>query len=155
MTTTLLSVLIVEDLPDDAEMLVSLLAQAGLTCAWQRVETAEDFARHLDPPPDLIFTDFELPAFSARVALCLLKDRDLDVPCIVVAGTGGADEAVACMRAGAADFLHKDRLDRFGQAVRQVRCIRCTHIELVVCLPREKAIAAHGSTPNDGLCAAW
>jgi diguanylate cyclase (GGDEF)-like protein len=48
-----------------------------------------------------------------------MKERGLDLPFIIVSGCIGEDMAVECMKAGAADYLLKDRLGRLGHAVAQ------------------------------------
>jgi len=112
-------VLIVEDRQADAELMLHELRRAGLEPEWQRVETEPDFLAGLDPPPDLILADNQLPQFDALTALNCLRERGQDVPFLIVSGTMGEDVAVAAMRQGASDYLLKDRLARLGPAVRQ------------------------------------
>ena len=81
--------------------------------------TEEDFLAHLTPPPRVILADYHLPQFDALRALTLLRERGLDIPCLVVTGALGDEAAVECMRQGAADYLLKDRLARLGEAVKQ------------------------------------
>jgi PAS domain S-box-containing protein len=114
---TPLHVLILEDNPDDAELILHELCRAEFEPDWVRAETEADYLAHLDPTPDVILADFSMPQFNALRALALLQERALDIPLIVVSGTIGEDVAVECMRVGAADYLLKDRLARLGQAV--------------------------------------
>jgi PAS domain S-box-containing protein len=114
-----LKVLIVEDRHDDAEIMVLALEADNFDVAWQRVETAGDYASHLSPEIDAVLADYTLPQFNASAALELLKGTGLDIPFIVVTGTVSEEIAVACMKQGAADYLLKDRLSRLGEAVRQ------------------------------------
>jgi PAS domain S-box-containing protein len=114
-----LKVLIVEDRHDDAEIMVLALEADSFDVAWQRVETAEDYVRHLSPEVDVVLADYTLPQFNASAALGLLKSTGLDIPFIVVTGTVNEEIAVACMKQGAADYLLKDRLSRLGEAIRQ------------------------------------
>lgn len=113
-----LRILIVEDNPDDAELVVHRLRQAGLDFAWQRVEDETAYLAALERGPDLILADYHLPRFNALRALSLLQERGIDIPLIVVTGAVGEEAAVECMRRGAADYLLKDRLARLGPAVR-------------------------------------
>ncbi len=112
-----LRVLIVEDQPIDAELMVRELRPAGHEPAWQRVETEPDYLRELDAEPDVILADYKLPEFDAPRALELLRASGLSIPLIVVTGAVGEDAVVQCMRQGAADYLLKDRLARLGPAV--------------------------------------
>ena len=116
---THLNLLLLEDSLNDAELMLESLRDAGFTLALRHVDSKADYLRALDQPPDLILSDFTMPQFTARDALRLLQERGLDVPFIVVSGCIGEDMAVDCMRAGATDYLLKDRLGRLGHAVSQ------------------------------------
>jgi len=113
-----LRVLIVEDNPADAELMILRLNHEGFHLDWQRVETEPDYLKALDTPRDLILSDWILPQFSGQRALQLLIERGLEVPFILVSGGIGEETAVAVMRQGAADYIKKDRMDRLAQAVK-------------------------------------
>jgi PAS domain S-box-containing protein/putative nucleotidyltransferase with HDIG domain len=95
------------------------LQRAGLAFDWQRVDGKQEFAARLDPPPDLILSDFQMPQFTGLQALEMLRARGLDVPFIIVSGTIGEEIAVTALQSGAADYLLKDRLTRLGAAAGQ------------------------------------
>jgi PAS domain S-box-containing protein len=115
-----IDVLLVEDSDDDAVLIVRQLRRDGLQVAYRRVETAEEALAVLRAgPPDVVISDFNLPAFSAEAALALLRDSGLDIPFILVSGEVGEETAVALLRAGAHDFVLKDRLTRLAPAVRR------------------------------------
>jgi PAS domain S-box-containing protein/putative nucleotidyltransferase with HDIG domain len=61
--------------------------------------------------------DYRLPEFNALRGLAILRERSLDIPCIVISGILSDETAVECIRKGAADYLLKDRLARLGAAV--------------------------------------
>ncbi len=115
--SALLRVLILEDAPADAELMLEELRRAGSEAVWQRVETEAEYLACLDPAPDLILADYVLPQFDALRALRLMQERGLDIPFIVVTGAVSEEVAVECMKQGAADYLLKDRLARLGPAV--------------------------------------
>ena len=118
--TRSLYVLIVEDRPDDAELLAYELERAGMAVRWQRVDSEAGYLACLlraEDAPDVILADYSLPQFDALRALHLLQERGLDVPFIVVTATVGEEVVAECMRQGAADYLLKDRLGRLGLAV--------------------------------------
>ncbi|HEV3205018.1 MAG TPA: histidine kinase dimerization/phosphoacceptor domain -containing protein [Gemmataceae bacterium] len=117
MPTLPLRVLIVEDQPVDAELMLLELRRADYEPDWRRVETEADFLTQLDPGLDIILADYNLPQFSALRALDLLPARAPDTPFIVVTGSISEEVAVECMKQGATDYLLKDRLIRLGQAV--------------------------------------
>jgi len=112
-------VLIVEDDPIDAELMVRELKRGGLDPEWVRVQTEEEYAAQLDAGPDIILSDSNLPLFDGFEALDLLRRRGLDIPFILVSGRMGEDVAVDAMKRGASDYLIKDRLARLGEAVRR------------------------------------
>jgi PAS domain S-box-containing protein len=113
-----LRVLIVEDVPDDAELLVLELRRAGYDPVSERVETAAGMRAALERGGwDFILSDNSLPQFDAAAALRLLRELDVDLPFIVVSGSIGEDVAVALMKAGAHDYLLKGHLARLGAAV--------------------------------------
>ncbi len=115
-----LRVLLVEDKPDDAELVLYELKQAGFEPDWTRVESETAYVEALEEhPPDIILADFTLPQFNGLDALRLLIERELDIPFILVTGSLGEELAVESIKRGAADYLLKDRLVRLGEAVRR------------------------------------
>ncbi|HTD67355.1 MAG TPA: PAS domain S-box protein, partial [Candidatus Limnocylindria bacterium] len=112
-----LNILIVEDSPDDAELLVHELRNAGFDPKWKRVQNEPDFRAGLKERPDLIFSDFSLPQFSVRRALEVLRETRITVPFIIVSGTIGEERAVESLKAGATDYVLKDSSARLGIAV--------------------------------------
>ena len=113
-----LRVLIVEDLEDDAELLLNELERGGYEPVHERVDTAAAMNAALDKQDwDIVIADYSMPNFSAPAALTLLKDKGLDLPFIIVSGNIGEDVAVAMMKAGASDYLMKGKLARLIPAV--------------------------------------
>lgn len=119
MTPAPLDVLILEDNPVDAELMLAELRRAGFATRSQCVDRRESFLAALDPPPELILADFAMPQFDALDALEILRARGLSVPFIIVSGSIGEDQAVAAIKKGADDYLLKDRLGRLASAVKQ------------------------------------
>lgn len=113
-----LRVLLVEDSKMDAELLARALGRGGFDLTWARVDTAAEMEAALQKQPwDLILCDHAMPRFSAPGALELLKQHKLDVPFIIVSGYIEEETAVAAMKAGAHDYIMKDRLARLVPAV--------------------------------------
>lgn len=115
-----LRVLIVEDNPDDADLLVFRLEQEGFRLDWTRVDSAQGFCDRLDgsSPPDIVLSDWSIPGFGGTQALTLLNQRALEIPFIVVSGKIGEEAVVDILRRGAYDYVSKDNLVRAGQAVK-------------------------------------
>lgn len=115
-----LRVLLAEDDPLDAELVVRELGKSGYSPEWQRVDSEPAFRNRLiNDPPDVIISDHAMPQFSSAAALDCLRESRLSIPFIVVSHAIGEEEAVALMHQGAVDFLMKDRLGRLGEAVRR------------------------------------
>ncbi|MBW4679762.1 MAG: PAS domain S-box protein [Microcoleus vaginatus WJT46-NPBG5] len=119
--STAIHILILEDSPADAELILRELRQAGFAPSWQRVETEPDYLSQLHESFDIILADYILPQFNALRALQLLRASNLDIPFIVLTGSQNEEVAVECMKQGAADYLLKDRLARLGPAVLAAR----------------------------------
>jgi PAS domain S-box-containing protein len=112
-------VLIVEDDPHDAELMIRELKRGGFAPDWARVQTEDEYLAQLEQAPEVILSDSNLPLFDGLEALDLLRKRGLDIPFILVSGRLGEDLAVDAMKRGASDYLLKDRLTRLGEAVRR------------------------------------
>ncbi len=113
-----LRVLMVEDVEDDALLIIQELRGGGYRPEWERVDTAADMAAALnDKPWDIVIADYTMPHFSATEALALLKKKSLDLPLIIVSGTIGEETAVAALKAGAHDYFIKGNLIRLAPAV--------------------------------------
>ncbi len=111
-------VLLLEDVPSDAELIERELRKATPDVTVHRATSREDFERRLrDVAPDVVIADHNLPQFSGRDALELVRQVSPGVPFILVTGSLNEEEAVAYMKAGAADYLLKDRIARLGPAV--------------------------------------
>ena len=111
-------VLIVEDLPTDADLTEREIRKALGSCQFRRVETREEYLAALDGyGPALIVSDFKLPHFDGLTALKLALEHCPDVPFIIVTGSMNEDTAVECMKAGAWDYVIKEHVKRLGGAV--------------------------------------
>ena len=116
-TNVPLRLLVAEDSEDDYELLLRELRKGGYVVTSTRVANADAFGRALEQPWDLIVSDWTMPGFSGRAVLDILAARRTEIPCIVVSGTPGEEPAVEAVRAGAVDFLSKDRPRRLMPAV--------------------------------------
>jgi PAS domain S-box-containing protein len=113
-----LSILLVEDAPEDAELIERQLRNQGLRYNARRVATREELLTCLaESTPDLALADLALPGFSGIDALNLLKAERPHVPLIFVAGTIGEALAIDLLKLGAADFVRKDQLERLAPAI--------------------------------------
>ena len=113
-----LRILFVEDLPTDAELAERELRKAGFSFTSLRVETKEAFLKALEEfRPDLIISDYAMPEFDGMQALKLSLTHDPHLPFILFTGSMNEETAVACMKAGASDYIIKEHIKRLPLAV--------------------------------------
>jgi PAS domain S-box-containing protein len=116
--TRTLRVLIAEDSETDAKLVVKELRRTGHEIEFVRVDTAASMRAALARGAwDLVISDWAMPGFGAPQALALVRELGIDLPFIIASGTIGEETAVEAMRAGARDFVLKDRLARLAPAV--------------------------------------
>jgi len=113
-----LRVLIVDDSESDSKLIGLALQAATRPVETERVAEPESLRQALlSQSWDAIVCDWAMPAFSALGALEVVKQTGLDLPFIIVSGSIGEDFAAQGMRAGAHDFLLKERLGRLVPAI--------------------------------------
>ena len=113
-----LRVLIIEDVPRDAELEIRELKRAGLRVSHRVVETEQTFRDALrDFQPELIISDFAMPHFDGMHALALVRELAPDVPFLFVSGTIGEEYAIRALQQGATDYVLKSNLVRLPAAV--------------------------------------
>ena len=127
--STAIRVVIVEDRPSDAELIVLELEAHGYAPDWQRVETGPALVAALDASPDLILSRWSMPRFSGLEALQIVRERDPEIPFILVSGSIGEEAAVDALHRGADDYILKDRMARLGPAVRRALDAQRTRAE--------------------------
>src|SRR6185503_11025661 len=111
-------ILIVEDISSDFELAQREIRKVVSECVFQHVQTRDDFLQALETfQPDLILSDYQMPAFDGLTALKLAQDRAKLTPFIIWTGTMGEDNAVEMMRTGAVNYILKENIKRLGPAV--------------------------------------
>ncbi len=116
-----LHILFVEDLALDAELCEHELRRVGLEFVSRRVYTRDDYEAALTRfAPDLILSDFSMPTdLDGFTALGIAREQAIGIPFVFVSGTIGEERAVAAMKAGATDYVLKDRIERLGPVVKR------------------------------------
>lgn len=123
-----LRVLIVGDVEDDAVLLLLALKRGGYAPVSERVATPQAMSAALAQSWDIILFDYSNPHFSAPAALDMLRQSGRDIPFVIVSSSIGEEAAVNAMRAGARDYIMKDRLARLNVVVeRELREARQRH----------------------------
>ncbi len=107
-----------EDDPVDAELIYGLLRKKQPNIEFTLALTRQDYELALQQSrPDLILADNSLPQFDASDALLYARLLSPDIPFIMVTGTVSEEYAVEMIKAGADDYILKDRLTRLPAAV--------------------------------------
>src|SRR5258706_2240247 len=113
-----LRILVVEDVPNDAELALWELKRAGIEVDARRVETAAAYRRELEEfKPQLILSDFTMPNFDGTEALAIARERFPDIPFIFVSGSVGEEYVIRALKQGANDYVMKTNLVRLSSAV--------------------------------------
>lgn len=151
-----LRLLLVEDSADDAELVIVELTFAGFEVAATRVESVSEMEAALQFHVwDAIISDYSLPAFSAEAALATLRTSKLDLPFIIISGHIGEEIAVVLMRAGAHDFVMKDKLARLAPALerelREAATRRKRYEAQERLVANERLLRATSSAMGDGI----
>ena len=118
MRTEALKILLLEDNPEDAEIVERLLRKTVPGNKFCLVMNKDGYVKALDEfQPDIILSDNNLPMFNAQEALTIIQERSLFVPFILVTGTVSDEFAANIIKAGADDYILKDRLTRLPVAI--------------------------------------
>src|ERR1043166_785593 len=117
---TRLRLLHLEDNPTDAELTRGLLIVEWPNCEVTRVDTEAEFTAALKTGGfELILADYSLPRFDGLSALALARKLCPDIPVVFLSGAIGDDVAVESLKAGATDYVLKDRPARLIPAMRR------------------------------------
>lgn len=121
--TDTIRMLVLEDSEDDLLLLLRELKRSGTELEHRCVASAAAMREALDRQEwDVVIADYNMPQFGALAGLEIIKERQLDIPFIIVSGKIGEDLAVAAMKAGAHDYLMKGNLSRLAPAIeREIR----------------------------------
>jgi PAS domain S-box-containing protein len=115
-----LNILHVEDSPHDAELVEATLRADGLAVRIARVDSRDAYERALAGDAfDVILADYNLPGFDGIAAQMIAQQLCPDTPFIFLSGSIGEEHAIARVKAGATDYVLKDRMARLPSALRR------------------------------------
>jgi two-component system cell cycle sensor histidine kinase/response regulator CckA len=115
-----LRALIIEDSQNDCDLLLGMLRQGGYDVAHKRACNAETIGTLLEEGQwDIVISDYSMPGFKGTDALAMVREKGLDVPFVFLSGTIGEEIAVNAMRAGAQDYVIKDKAARLLPAIQR------------------------------------
>src|SRR5688572_28765745 len=113
-----LRLLLLEDNPDDAFLIGRKLATELSHGKVTHVTTKAEFSAALKAGGwDLILSDYMLRAFDGLSALALARELSPNVPFLFLSGMVGDEVAVESLKAGATDYVLKDRPARLVPAI--------------------------------------
>jgi len=112
-----LHILILEDNPEDAELMVNELRKNDFNFDWELVENKKEFVEAIEKKPDIILADYKLPTFDGLSAIKIQQKTAPDIPIIIVSGSIGEELAVECLKAGATGYVLKEKLSRLSLVI--------------------------------------
>ncbi|MDB5276448.1 MAG: hypothetical protein JWR61_1403 [Ferruginibacter sp.] len=116
---TNLKVLMLEDNPDDAEIIQRLLKKEKIDCEFCLAMDKAKFLQALDDfSPEVILSDHSIPQFNSSDALKIAREKLPGIPFIMVTGAVSEEFAAGIIKQGADDYILKDRMTRLPAAIR-------------------------------------
>jgi PAS domain S-box-containing protein len=116
-----LRALCLEDDPQDAELAILALRDAGYSVDYEVVAERDDFLQRAQSGKfDLVLADYGLPGWTGMDAVRQLRTLGCEIPVILVTGSLGDETAVECVKQGVSDYVLKHRLVRLPIAVARV-----------------------------------
>lgn len=113
-----INILVLEDSEDDYELSMNYLRMSEIEPCSKVVWTKDEFEHELESQQwDIILCDYDMPQFNAMDAIHLLKEKKSNIPLIVISGSISEEIAVETIKAGAKDYLMKDKLMKLPFAV--------------------------------------
>jgi PAS domain S-box-containing protein len=111
-------ILFLEDNANDFELVSEYLVSQGLKCEIQRATARDQFEKSFAGTQfDLILSDYAIPGYGGFAALQHVRNQDAAIPFLLISGTLSEEEAVESLRAGATDYIIKQRLHRLAPAI--------------------------------------
>jgi PAS domain S-box-containing protein len=113
-----INILVLEDSEDDYELALNYIKMAEFEVYAEMTWSKDQFEKKLESNNwDIILCDYDMPQFDAFDALNVLRNKSIDIPLIVISGSISEELAVNTIKAGAKDYLMKDKLMKLPYAV--------------------------------------
>jgi serine phosphatase RsbU (regulator of sigma subunit)/DNA-binding response OmpR family regulator len=121
MEKTAYRILMLEDTPTDAELIVANLRSAQLEFELHHTDDRQSYLRGLSEfGPNIVISDYGLAGYTGLAAYADMRIQGFDLPFILVTGSLPDELAVDCLKAGIDDYILKDRLSRLPEAIHNV-----------------------------------
>lgn len=109
-----------EDMDTDAELIQREMKRGEIDFLVTRVLNKPSFEKAFDSfKPDLILSDYSLPAYDGISALEYVRKHDSEIPFIFVTGAMGEEWAIETFKRGATDYVLKDKLSRLVPVIKR------------------------------------
>jgi len=116
--TKRIKILHLEDVEFDADLVSRVLKKHKLDAAIKVVDNKEAYvAALIELAPDVILSDHTLPSMNSQEALNIFLQSGLKIPFILVTATISEEYAVSIIKAGADDYILKDKLESLPAAI--------------------------------------
>ena len=113
-----IKILFVEDIAEDMELALRKIRKDGILCTATRVDTEVELGKALaEFKPDIVIADYTMPVFDGLRAYHICHETDPFLPFIILTGSINEETAVACMKAGANDYVLKDNMNRLSLTI--------------------------------------
>lgn len=113
-----LRVLLVEDVEEEAALVIRELRKGDWSVVHRRVEDEQALREALGSATwDVVLSDFSLPTLNGFVAFDVVRSRQPELPFILVSGTIGEEAAVLALTLGINDYVLKHNLKRLNAAI--------------------------------------
>ena len=124
-----IKILIAEHEPHDIEMIQHELKVGGINFIAEIVQSKESYCQALTSfVPDVIFSDYTLPAFDGATAFSIKEKMAPETPFILVSGTISEEHSIELIKNGVTDFVLKDKMSTLNskliRALKQARDIK-------------------------------
>jgi len=113
-----IKILILEDTESDIFLIERQLKKGKLNYELKLTDNQQGFEEYLKSfEPDIILSDYYLPNFTGLDALKIVTKHSVYIPFIIITGALDEETAVSCIKAGADDYLTKEKLTRLVSAI--------------------------------------
>lgn len=118
MDKKLLRVIVIDDSPDDAELVNEALRHAGHRVKTQRVQDIASLNQTLSKGEwDVVISEYDVPNLNVSTAQDTLRRSHLDIPFIVFTGSISDEDLTTLMRDGVHDVVFKSQTARLAPVI--------------------------------------
>ena len=116
-----LRVLILEDSPEDAELMLDELDRVGMLIEAEITDNRPSFTDKLIHfSPDIVLSDYSLPEINGIEALTIVREEYPDIPFVFVTGTIGEEIAAETILNGASGLVLKSNLNKLPEVIQSI-----------------------------------